>query len=57
MFGNHPLADNDQTWHIQVWHIIGGTPRPTSEITLPKQTTPHAPRPATHASSAASTPA
>lgn len=56
MLGNAPLADNDQTWLIQTWHIIGGTPRPTSEITLPKQTAPFAPRPVTRADSAASTP-
>ena len=57
MFGNHPLATTGQTWLIQTWHIIGGVPQATSEITLPRQSTLSAPHPATHADNAASTPA
>lgn len=54
-FGHTPTIDNPDTWLIQIWHIKNGTPRPTSTLTLPKQTTQPAQRPATHADNAAST--
>lgn len=53
-FGHTPTVDNAETWTIQVWHVINGTPRPTSTLTLPKQTVQPAQHPAKHADNDAS---
>lgn len=48
---------NTGTWAAHIVHIISGQPTVTATVTLPKQPTQPAPAPATHANSAASTPA
>lgn len=48
---------NTGTWEAHIIHIINGRPTVTNTVTLPKQPTPPAPAPATHADNAASTPA